>query len=65
MAAMAEAAETVEVAEMAEVATAAEWAAIVAAEVVKIAAGEAVNRRKVARISNPAIRPLAPAATSV
>ena len=61
----AEAAETVEVAEMAEAAKAAEWAAIVEAEAVKIAAGGAVSRRKVARIPNPATRPLAPTASSV
>ena len=47
--------ETAEVAEMVEAAKAAEWAAMV----------EAVSRRKVARIPNPAIRPLPPNATSV
>ena len=56
---------TAEVAEMAEAAKAAEWAAIVEAKAVKIAAGEAVSRRKVAWIPNPAIRPLAPTETSV
>ena len=54
-AATVEAAETAEVAEMVEAAKAAEWAAIV----------EAVSRRKVARIPNPAIRPLPPNAASV
>ena len=49
-AATVEAAETAEVVEMVEVAKAAEWAAIV----------EEVSRRKVARIPNPAIRPLPP-----
>ena len=49
-AATVEAAETAEVAEMVEAAKAAEWAAIVVA----------VSRRKVARIPNPAIRPLPP-----
>ena len=63
-AATAEAAETAEVAEMAEAAKAVEWAAIVEAEAVKITAGETVSRRKVARILNPAIRPLPPNATS-
>ena len=65
MAATMEAAETAEVAEMAEGAKAAEWAAIVEAEAVKLAAGQAVRRRKIARIPNPAIRLLAPTATSV
>ena len=65
MAATAEAAATVEVAEMAEAAKAAEWTAIVETEAVKITAGEAVSGRKVARIPNPAIRPLHPNATSV
>ena len=51
---------TAEAAEMA-----AEGAAIVEAEAVRITAGEAVSRRKVARIPNPAIRPLPPNATSV
>ena len=61
MAATAEAAatveevETAEVAEMVEAAKAAEWAEI----------AEAVSRRKVARIPNPAIRPLLLNATSV
>ena len=63
--ASAEAGKTVEVAETAEAAKAAEWAATVEAEVVKIAAGETVYRRKVARVPNPAIRPLPPNATSV
>ena len=49
-AATVEAAETAEVAKMVEAAKAAEWAEIV----------EAVSRRKVARIPNPAIRPLPP-----
>ena len=40
-------------------------AAIVEAEAVKIAAGATVSKTKVARIPNPAIRPLAPTATSV
>ena len=65
MTATAKAAETAEMVEMAEAATAAEWAAIVEAETVKIAARKAVSRRKVAWIPNPAIRPLAPTATSV
>ena len=65
MAATAEAAETAGVAKMAKAAKAAEWAAIVEAEAVKIRAGEAVSRRKVARIPNPVIRPLPPNATSV
>ena len=65
MAATAEAAETAEVADMAETAKAAEWAAIVEAEAVKIAAGAAVSRRKVARIPNTAIKPLASTSTSV
>ena len=64
-AATAEAAETGDVAEMAEAAKAADWAAIVEAEAVTVTAGEAVSRRKVARILNPAIRPLPPNATSV
>ena len=51
---------TVEAAEMA-----AEGAAIVEAGAVKIAAGAAVSKIKVARIPNPAIRPLAPTAISV
>ena len=63
-AAMAEAAKTAEVAEMAEAAKAAEWAAIVEAEAVKITPGEAVSRKNVAQIPNPAIRPLPPNATS-
>ena len=61
----AEAAETAEVAEMAKVAKAAEWAAFMEAEAVKIAAGAPVSKGNVAQISNPAIRPLAPTATSV
>ena len=56
MVATAEAADTAEVAEMAEAAKAVEWVAIVEAEAVKLAAGEAVSRRKVRRI---------PTATSV
>ena len=64
MSASAEAAETVEVAEMAEAAKAAEWAAIVEAEALKIAAGAVVSKRKLGRIPNPAIRSLAPTATS-
>ena len=64
-AATVEAAETAEVAEMAEAAKAAEWAAIVEAEAVKITGGEAVSRRKVARIPNPAIILVPPNATSV
>ena len=44
---------------------AAEGAAIVEAEAVKIAAGAAISKTKVARIPNPAIRPLAPTAISV
>ena len=51
----ADAAVPAEVAEMAEAAKAAEWAAIV----------EAVRRKKVARIPNPAIRLLSSNATSV
>ena len=51
-----------ETAEAAEMAT--EEAAIVEAEAVKIAAEAAVSKIKVARISNPAIRPLAPTAIS-
>ena len=58
-------AETAEVAEMIETAKAAEWAATAEAEAVKITAGEAVSRKKVARIPNPAIRPLPPTTTSV
>ena len=60
-----EAAEMAEVAEMAEAAKAAEWAAIVEAEAVKTAAGAAVSKRKVAKIPNPAIRPLVPTVTLV
>ena len=63
--ATAEAAGMVEVAEMAKEAKTAEWAATVEAEAVRVAAGAAVSQRKVAWISNPAIRPLAPTATSV
>ena len=44
---------------------AAEGAAFVNAEAVKIAAEAAVSKRKVAKIPNPAIRPLAPTALSV
>ena len=40
-------------------------AAIVEAEAVKIARGATVSKIKIARIPNPAIRPLAPTATSV
>ena len=71
MAAMAEAAKTAEAAEtagvagMAKLETAAEWAAIVETEAVKITTGEAVSRKKVARIPNPALRPLVPTATSI
>ena len=43
---------------------AAEGTAMVEAEVVKIAAGAAVSKIKVAKITNPAIRPLAPTAIS-
>ena len=50
MAATAEAADKAEVAEMAEAAKAAEWVAIVEAGAVKLAAGEAVSKRKVRRI---------------
>ena len=57
---MAEAAETAEEAELAV-----EWAAIVEAEAVKTAPGAAVSKIKVARIPDPAIRPLAPTAISV
>ena len=56
-------AETAKMEEAAEMAP--DGAAIVEAEAVKFAAGAAVNKRKVARIPNPAIRPLAPTATSV
>ena len=56
---------TMEMAEIAGAAKAAEWAAAVEAEAVRVAAGAAVSHRKVAYISNPAIRPLAPIATSV
>ena len=65
MAATAEAAETAEVAKMAEAAKATEWAEIVEAEAVKSAPGAVVSKIEVARISNPAIRPHAPTATSV
>ena len=66
MAATAEATEMPEAAEIAEEAQmAAEAAAIVEAEAVKIAAGAAVSKIKVARILNSAIRPLAPTAVSV
>ena len=64
MAATAEATKTAEVAEMAEVTTVVEWAAIVKVEAVEIAAGAAVSQRKVEWIPYPAIRPLAPTATS-
>ena len=53
------------VAEMTEAVKAAEWAATMEAEAVRVTAGRAVSQRKVAWISNPAIRPLAPTATSV
>ena len=43
----------------------AKGAAIVAAEAIKIAAGAAVSKIKVARIPNPAIRPLGPTAIYV
>ena len=56
-------AEAVEMAEAAEMV--AEEVAIVKAEAVKIAAGAAASKIKVARISNPAIRSLAPTAISV
>ncbi|CAN0401699.1 unnamed protein product [Ascophyllum nodosum] len=65
MVATAEAPGTAEVAEMAEAAKAAEWAATVDVEAVRVAAGAAVSQRKVSWISDPAIRPLAPTATSV
>ena len=65
MVATAEAPGTAEVAEMAEAAKAAEWAATVEVEAVRVAAGAAVSQRKVSWISDPAIRPLAPTATSV
>ena len=58
MAATSEAAGTVEMAEMAEAMNAAEWAATVVAEAVRVAAGAAVSQRKVAWISNPVVRPL-------
>ena len=51
---------TAEAAEMA-----AKGAAIVEAEAIKIAAGAAVSKIKVARIPNPAIRPLGPTAIYV
>ena len=60
MAATAEVAKMVEEAEMAV-----EGAAIVEAEAVKIAAGAAVSKIKVARIPNPAVRPFAPTIISV
>ena len=60
---MAETAETAEMTEATEMA--AEGAAIVQAEELNIAAGAVVSKRKVARIPNPAIRPLAPTAISV
>ena len=66
MATTAEVAKRAEAVERAEVAKmAAEGVAIVEAEAVKIAAGAAVSKRKVARIPNPAIRPLAMTAISV
>ena len=60
---MAATGEAAKIAEAAEIAAA--GAAIVEAEAVKIAAGAAVSEGKVARIPNPAIRPLAPTAVSV
>ena len=60
IAATAEAAKITEAAEMA-----AEGAAIVEAEGVKIEAGAAVSKIKAARIPIPTIRPLAPTAISV
>ena len=50
---------TAEAAKMAEAAEMAEGAAIVEADEVRIAAGAAVSKIKVARIPNPAIPPLA------
>ena len=50
---------------MAEAAKAAKKAATVEAEAVRVAVGAAVSQRKVAWISNPAMRPLAPTGTSV
>ena len=44
---------------------AAEGATIGQAEAVKIAAGAAVSKKQVARVPNPAIRPLAPTAISI
>ena len=66
MATTAEVAKRAEAVERAEAAKmAAEGVAIVEAEAVKNAAGAAVSKRKVARIPNPAIRPLALTAISV
>ena len=50
---------------MAEAAEMADGAAIMEAEAVENAAGAAVSKRKVARIPNPATRPLTPTAISV
>ena len=60
---MAATAEAVEMAEEEEMA--AEGVAIVEAEAVINTAGAGVSKIKVARIPNPAIRPLAPTAISV
>ena len=60
---MAATAEVVEMMEEAEMA--AEGAEIVEAEAVKIAARVEVSKRRVARILNPAIIPLAPTIISV
>ena len=65
MAATAGATKTAEVAEMAEAEKAAEWAATMEAEAIKISTGAAASKRKVARIPNPAIRPLTSTATYV
>ena len=60
MAATVEAAEITEAAEMA-----AERAATVESEAVKTAAAAVLSKRKVARIPNPAIGPLAPTAICI
>ena len=52
-------------AEAAKIAEAADGAAIVEVEAVKISAGKAVRKRKVVRIQNSEIRPLAPTAIYV
>ena len=66
MAATAEAEEMAEKADMAEKREmVVERAAIVEAEAVKIGAVAAISKIKVARIPNPAIRPLAPSTISV